>query len=574
MSTDLSRKKKLRGAHRASATRLQKTVSEVLISFDPNNLEEIVPKLNQLKTSMKEKLETLKVLDEEILELVDEANIEEEIEQCDICREGLQLALENVERALNTSSMPSLAVLSNVTENTTSNTPPVPSQAPTSPQGSSASTASTSLLQNQYSSQLDTSNENGMPNLGQPSMSTVNQPQPVEHPTIPPASPDNPGGHPAVQPINRVAQSFMDGAAAESIAGLSLTNANYEEAFVILKSSYQQIYSWLLAEWLRKTNGICKGKKPSPPPPRDPPEEHGQSGSNKSKESTSLGTHPDATVCHTTSSNCVLLQTARANIHVYNPDNPDSPKVKARLILDGGSQCSYVSSALTGTLGLQSKSQRSVNIKIFGSSETNAQVIDVVNLGIETAYGANIEMLAFTVPLICQPLKNQFVSSASKTYPHLANLHLADYSFGQHDAKVDILIGSDHYWKIVTGKTRQGESGPTTIQTRLGWVLSGPVGNEPRQLTHTSNLATIHTLKCASEEVECKNDVVVQELKRFWDLETLGIQPQCVYKELLESIKYENNHCVFNLPWKPDLAELPDNYDLSKKRLLELLKRL
>ena len=68
-SSDLSRKKKLRGAHRASATQLQKTVSEVLVSFDPNNLEEIAPKLNQLKTSMKEKLETLKVLDEEILEL-------------------------------------------------------------------------------------------------------------------------------------------------------------------------------------------------------------------------------------------------------------------------------------------------------------------------------------------------------------------------------------------------------------------------------------------------------------------------------------------------------------------------
>ena len=90
--------------------------------------------------------------------------------------------------------MSSLAMLSNVTENTTGNTPPVPSQAPTSPQGSSASTASTLLLQNQYSSQLDTSNENGTPNLGQPSMSTVNQPQPVEHPIIPPASPDNPGG--------------------------------------------------------------------------------------------------------------------------------------------------------------------------------------------------------------------------------------------------------------------------------------------------------------------------------------------------------------------------------------------
>ena len=265
---------------------------------------------------------------------------------------------------------------------------------------------------------------------------------------------------------------------------------------------------------------ICKGKKPPPPPPRDPPEEHEQSGSNKPKENPSLGTHPDATVTLP-----------------YRP----SPNRKSKYICP---------------------------------NKTNAQVIDVVNLGIETAHGENIEMFAFMVPLICQPLKNQYVSNASKTYPHLTNLHLPDYSSGEDNAKVDILIGSDHYWKIVTEKNRQGDSGPTAIQMRLGWVLSRPVGNEPRQLTHTSNLSTIHTLKCASEEVECKNDILVQELKRFWDLETLGIQPQYVYEEFLESIMYENNHYVVNLPWKPDHAELPDNYDLSNKSLLGLLKRL
>ena len=46
----------------------------------------------------------------------------------------------------------------------------------------------------------------------------------------------------------------------------------------------------------------------------------------------------------------------------------------------------------------------------------------------------------------------------------------------------------------------------------------------------------MHTLKCATEEGECKNDVLVQELKRFWDLETLGIQPQCVYEEFLKAL--------------------------------------
>ena len=119
----------------------------------------------------------------------------------------------------------------------------------------------------------------------------------------------------------------------------------------------------------------------------------------------------------------------------------------------------------------------------------------------------------------------------------------------------------------MTGKTKKGESGPTAIQTKLGWVLSGPTGEGSPNVIHTSNLATIHTLKCASEEVECKNDALVQELKEFWDLETLGIQPQCVYEEFLESIKYGDNRYEVNLPWKPDHAELPDNYDLSKKRL-------
>ncbi|XP_028411127.1 uncharacterized protein LOC114533731 [Dendronephthya gigantea] len=107
-----------------------------------------------------------------------------------------------------------------------------------------------------------------------------------------------------------------------------------------------------------------------------------------------------------------------------------------------------------------------------------------------------------------------------------------------------------------------------------GLSLSNANYEEAIVILKASNLATIHTLKCASEEVECKNDVLAQELKRFWDLETVGIQSQCVYEEFLESILYVENHYEVKLPWKHDHAELPDNYDLSKKRLLGLLKRL
>ncbi len=45
---------------------------------------------------------------------------------------------------------------------------------------------------------------------------------------------------PPLTPIDKFnyLKSLMDGAAAESIAELSLSNANYEEAIVILKSRF------------------------------------------------------------------------------------------------------------------------------------------------------------------------------------------------------------------------------------------------------------------------------------------------------------------------------------------------
>ena len=101
-------------------------MSELLVSFDPNKSEEFLPRLNQLKTSRQEKLKILNALDEEILNIIDESNIDEEIAQSDVCREDLQLALENIERALRSISLPSPYTASTVT-------PSALSQMPTSP---------------------------------------------------------------------------------------------------------------------------------------------------------------------------------------------------------------------------------------------------------------------------------------------------------------------------------------------------------------------------------------------------------------------------------------------------------
>ena len=96
-----------------------------------------------------------------------------------------------------------------------------------------------------------------------------------------------------------------------------------------------------------------------------------------------------------------------------------------------------------------------------------------------------------TVPHICEPLTYQPVSICQGNFNHLVGLNLADPSDGSSSSEIDILIGSDQYWELVTGETRRGDFGPVAINTKMGWVLSGgatpPVQDTPSTclLTHT-----------------------------------------------------------------------------------------
>ena len=101
--------------------------------------------------------------------------------------------------------------------------------------------------------------------------------------------------------------------------------------------------------------------------------------------------------------------------------------------------------------------------------------MDVARLCVATGQGERVELSAFVVPIICDPLQSQSIAEATHIYAHLRGLKLADYGTGQDNVKVDILAGSDQYWSLVSGRVVRGEHGPTAIETKLGWVLSGPI---------------------------------------------------------------------------------------------------
>ena len=137
----------------------------------------------------------------------------------------------------------------------------------------------------------------------------------------------------------------------------------------------------------------------------------------------------------------VLLQTART--YVYSPTSPQS-MVEVRVLMDGGSQRSYIRS-VKKALSLPTVKQQKMLIKTFGSEQEDEQVCDVVRIGIQTIDGNNLELPFFSVPLICEPLSHQPVALCKTTYDHLVHLNLMDCHEGHTEVKVNMLIGSDHY---------------------------------------------------------------------------------------------------------------------------------
>ena len=119
----------------------------------------------------------------------------------------------------------------------------------------------------------------------------------------------------------------------------------------------------------------------------------------------------------------------------------------------------------------------------------------------------------------CDAIRFQSITAAKKCYSHLAKLHLADSAGARDDLSVDLLLGSDYYWSLVTGRLQREAEGPIAIETRLGWVLSGPVNGITCEQS-VINFVSTHAFRVDSLPEPANPDA---GLRRFWELESLGI---------------------------------------------------
>ena len=257
---------------------------------------------------------------------------------------------------------------------------------------------------------------------------------------------------------------------------------------------------------------------------------------------------------------------------MHNPSNPQR-SIEVRILFDSGSQKSYITERAKSLLALESTGEQLLSIATFGSSKVQEKVCAIVNAGLCLRGYPPMSMFLYVVPTICDPLVCQPIATCIKKSTQFKGLEFADYSDGKTSLRVDVLVGSDYYWELVTGSVCRSDCGPAAIHTKLGWVLSGPMpeGNNRQCSTH---LVTTQVFRVDAKQQETIS--LDEQLRSFWELEALGIQgvEKTLYDDFTSSITFSQGRYKVTLPWKEFHDSLPDHYQLSLKRLNGLLRIL
>nr|XP_049694654.1 uncharacterized protein LOC126054199 [Helicoverpa armigera] len=296
----------------------------------------------------------------------------------------------------------------------------------------------------------------------------------------------------------------------------------------------------------------------------------GCSSSSSNTNNNNLPSNTLPTTLSAVSASQVLLCTAI--VEIVNPENNIS--YRARALLDTGSQSSFITNKFKIKLGLQT--QCSNPIRIAGIGNVQCDITERCSLKLFSCIDKsfNLEMMCLVVPQITSSLPTLKVDVKSLGLP--ANIILADPEF-HCPSDIDMLLGADVFWEIVgTQQIGLGRHRPILQSSKLGWLVTGPIGIGQSNLSHENSY--INVLNCSIIK-----DDIHDSLQRFWEVEEL---PSNKISYTLEEQACENSfkqntsrlpsgRFLVKMPLKESPEEaLGDSYNIAKRRFFSLENKL
>ena len=114
-------------------------------------------------------------------------------------------------------------------------------------------------------------------------------------------------------------------------------------------------------------------------------------------------------------------------------------KIRARLLIDSGSQLSFISLDIARCLDLPIVGQESLDVKVFGNNYSQISDYGIVQFTVESIRrDFSITIKGHPVPNICDQIHRQNINSAIEQLHYLLEIPLADFSSGDNELEINL----------------------------------------------------------------------------------------------------------------------------------------
>lgn len=235
--------------------------------------------------------------------------------------------------------------------------------------------------------------------------------------------------------------------------------------------------------------------------------------------------------------------------------------VKAKALLDTGSQSNLISATLAQKLKLP---QKELKLCLTGVDNKETAVNKAITANIKSIKNNFQENLEFLVlERITQDIPQRLINKNEIKIPN--NIILADPTF-HRPSKIDVLLGVDVFYNLLSVGQIRNELGYIFQKTKLGWIISGTYSDDTGK-----SICTLST----------KNENLSKQIERFWEINgEINKNPLNIDEKRCEEIfettykRDKSGRFIVSLPFKNNTFILGDSKQTALRRFQLLEKRL
>ncbi|KAK5985335.1 hypothetical protein GCK32_021813 [Trichostrongylus colubriformis] len=305
-------------------------------------------------------------------------------------------------------------------------------------------------------------------------------------------------------------------------------------------------------------------KPTHPQPPSQPPDRYTESrnkkeqyGQNAATKTPSSAYAIDVIASSKATGKGVLMCTS---VTLFNPEDP-SQQLQTTAFFDSGASISMINRDIAKNLNLNMEEEQPLSLRTFGKEGVQTYPSSKATVGLLLENYDKFILNVQTLPFLTEPMHMEL----------LVQQQCKDVRSRSITTQPGMVIGNDYFWELVLSSNFYVKSLPNgynLIHTRVGNIITG----KPLQ-SHQCVMA----LTIADElEHPLQHQKLEELVEKFWSLESAGIVDDISQSDDNKCLQEFNDTIYFNeeegrymvqLPFKEDISDLSDNFDMAISRL-------